>query len=376
MVDTFSNFYWDIIAFFDDPALQLSFGIDMADGKRVEGSVWFYAPKKVGPAIFMGLFLISGAVHLWQCIRYRCFKITALHPFCCLLFVVGFALREWGAFDYDFLNLYIASQSFIYFAPPLLELANYHVLGRILYYVPYFAPLHPGRTLTTFGFLSGIVEVMNGIGVSYIANRSLPDNLINLGHILTKASLILQVIVITIFCIIASIFQHRCFKAGIKTRKVQGPLLTLYISMGLILIRTIYRIIEHFSFSGIPKNPGPDWDPMTLSPIVRYEWFFYTFEASLMLLNTILWNTRHPRHYLPEDYHVYLAQDGKTELQGPGWKNDRPWLVTFLDPFDFVGMVQMCMGRGKGHGKEKPFWETNGFESHMEPLVRRSHEMV
>lgn len=292
--------------------------------------------------------------------RYRSFKITALHPFCCLLFLVGFALRSYGTFHYSNLNVYIASQIFIYCAPPILELANYHVLGRILYYIPYFAPLHPGRTLTTFGFLSGIVEVMNAIGVSYIANKNLPDGLTNFGHALMKTSLILQVVVIVLFCLIAGIFHRRCMKAGINSKKVHAPLMTLYTSMAIILVRTVYRIVEHFSISSIPKNPGPNYNVMRLSPIVRYEWFFYVFEAALMLANSCLWNIRHPRYYLPENYHVYLAQDGKTEIEGPGWKNNRPWLVTFIDPFDCIGMVESIGKKKETDRKDKPFWEMNG----------------
>jgi hypothetical protein len=220
-------------------------------------------------------------------------------------------------------------------------------------------PLHPGRTLTTFGFISGIVEMMNAIGISYIANKNLPSNLQNLGHILMKTSLIIQIAVITSFCILAYLFQRKCLQAGIKTRKVQGPLTTLYLSMGIILIRTIYRIVEHFTISSIPTDPPAGWDPMSISPILRYEWYFYVFEASLMLVNEVWWNVRHPRKYLPEDYHVYLAQDGRTELVGPGWKDDQNWVMTFVDPCGFLGM---CARKGNVKTKERPFWETNGFQ--------------
>jgi hypothetical protein len=239
---------------------------------------------------------------------------------------------------------------------PLLELANYHVLGRILFYVPYSAPLHPGRTLTTFGFVSMIVEVLNALGVTYLANPNVGEQKLRLGDILMKASLIVQVVVIALFCAVAGLFHRRCTKAGITSRNIQRPLLTLYVSMALILGRTIYRTVEHFGASHIPPYPPPGWDPNSLSPIVRYEWFFYVFDASLMLINTIVWNINHPRHYLPEDYHIYLAQDGKTELMGPGWEDDVPWFITFLDPFGITAAIISSKTK-----KDKPFWENNGF---------------
>ncbi|KAF2188454.1 hypothetical protein K469DRAFT_737351 [Zopfia rhizophila CBS 207.26] len=331
----------------------------MPDGKP--GIVYFYAPNKIGPVIFAALFLISGLVHFWQCVHYKAFKITALHPFCCLLFAVGFALREYGAFDYDNLTVYIISIICIYCAPPILELANYHVLGRILYYVPYFAPFHPGRTLTTFGTLSFVVEILNALGVANLANPKLSQSRQDLGHILMKTALITQIGVITCFVVITAIFHNRCRKAAIHNKQVQGPLWTMYVSTALILIRTIYRTVEHFGLSRVPANPPPDWDPVSLSPIVRYEWFFYVFEAALMLENSIIWNVWHPRRYLPEDYHVYLAQDGKTELLGRGWKDDQNWIMTFFDP---CGLTATIAGGGSGREKkERPFWETNGFEN-------------
>jgi hypothetical protein len=71
-----------------------------------------------------------------------------------------------------------------------------------------------------------------------------------------------------------------------------------------------------------------------------------------MLANTLLWNTRHPRNYLPEDYHVYLAQDGKTEILGPGWETDQNFIMSLIDPFGWFL---------KKDPKQKAFWEDNGF---------------
>ncbi|KAI4947328.1 hypothetical protein J4E91_006680 [Alternaria rosae] len=340
-----------------------------SDGEIVPGSVYLYQPVRWAPPMFAVWFAVATIAHTWQCIKYKAWKVTGLHPFCGLCFTVGFAVRSYGAFHYDNIGAYVASSILIYSAPPILELANYHVLGRILYYVPYYSPLHPGRTLTTFGAISSIVEILNGIGVSWLANPNVLEIYADVGHILMKASLILQVGVILLFCIIAGVFHRRCIKGGIKSRKVQGPLITLYISMSLILVRTIHRIVEHFGISRAPANPSKDWDPMSLSPIVRYEWFFWVFDASFMLVNTVLWNYRHPRRYLPEDYHIYLAQNGQTELQGPGWKDDMPWFMTFIDPCGITASIT-----GGSRRKERPFWENNGYEAFE--LVQRDNDDV
>ncbi|KMU76313.1 hypothetical protein CISG_01047 [Coccidioides immitis RMSCC 3703] len=117
-------------------------------------------------------------------------------------------------------------------------------------------PLHPGRVLTTFGALSAVVEVLNAIGVAYIANKSLPENLRELGEALIKASLITQIVVISLFYFLAGIFHQRTAKAKVNVRSVMAP--------------------------------------------VRYEWYFYVFEASLLLLNSFLWNWRHQGASFPK----------------------------------------------------------------------------
>ncbi|KAH6630752.1 hypothetical protein B0J18DRAFT_363870 [Chaetomium sp. MPI-SDFR-AT-0129] len=298
----------------------------MENGELVSGSIWFYAPTKGAPIPFAVIFGLSTALHLWQCARYKSWKVTAYLPFCAAIFTAGFALREVGAFDYTNINIYIASTLLVYMSPPILELANYHILGRTLYYVPYFSPIHPGRVLTTLGTLSAVVEVLNGLGLA----------------------------VITLFYTLAGVFHYRCVRAGVAHPRVKGVLYSLYVSMLLILARTIYRAVEHFA---APASSATTVNIHDLSPILRYEWFFWVFEASPMLVNVLLWNARHPLRTgggLPSNHKKYLAQDGTTELEGPGWADKRNLVMTVIDPF---GLVAVCERDRKG----EPFWEENGF---------------
>ncbi|KAH7322986.1 hypothetical protein B0I35DRAFT_476877 [Stachybotrys elegans] len=328
----------------------------MSNGEYVEGSWYFYAPNR-GAAIFFTLaFLATSVVHAWQSMRYRCWRLTWLFPFCSLLFVAGFALRVYGSYHYDVLNPFIASICITYAAPPLLELQNYHILGRVLYYVPYLAPLHPGRVLTTFGFVSAIVESLNGWGASLTANQSLSDGEIQIGHRLIQASLLIQIVVIVCFLALAAVFHRKCVEHGIKTPQLMSPLVTLYISMLLIFIRTIYRVVEYFGISEI-RYDDPSLDPGDFMPMIRYEWFFYVFEASLMLINSVVWNFRHPRRYLPESYKMYLARDGITEVEGSGYKDPRPFWQTVVDPFDIRGLL------AGGSTQNSKFWETDHAEN-------------
>ena len=231
---------------------------------------------------------------------------------------------------------------------PIYELANYIVLGRILYYVPYHSPIHPGRVITTFGGISAVVEALNGNGASYSSNASLPESKQNMGRDLLKAALVIQLFVMASFILLAGNFHRRCRNANLLPDNLKAVLYTLYASSVLIAIRTIYRTVEYFSIAGLRIHDG--LDPMSISPIIRYEWFFWVFEALLMVLNTFLLNARHPARYLPRNNKIYLAQDGVTEVEGPGYADKRNFLVTLVDPFDIAGLVR---GRDKGN----KYWE-------------------
>ncbi|KAI0857552.1 hypothetical protein F4860DRAFT_489161 [Xylaria cubensis] len=329
-------------------------------------NIWLYEPNK-GAAIFFAVaFFISGAVHFWQTVHYHSWRLTGLYIFCSLLFTGGFIARVLGAFDTGNIIKYIVSIVLSYAAPPLYELANYYVLGRILYFVPYCSPIHPGRVLTTFAAISFIIEALNGVAASYVANRTLPDNLQDVGHTLFKVALILQLVVIISFVALATTFYLRCRKNGINHSKVNQPLLTLYISTGIIFARTVYRTVEYFEMETVDYFAA-DFDLSKQNPIVRFEWYFYVFEAALMLINSALINIRHPRRWLPQTTKLYLAKDGITEIMGPGYKEDRGFVATLLDPFDVYGMI-------KGRDQATRFWDEDAHKvdtargSSREPL--------
>lgn len=170
-----------------------------------------------------------------------------------------------------------------------------------------------------------LVETLNSLGVAFSSNPSMSHGGQELGKRLTITALTIQLGVIVIFVFLAAIFHWRCAKAKIHAKSVATLLKIMYISMALILIRCIYRLIEHMGNTTVRLN---NLESLTaLSPILRYEWFFYIFEATLMLTNSILWNMWNPGRYLPQNYHVYLAQDGRTELEEEDRPDDRP-LVT------------------------------------------------
>jgi hypothetical protein len=101
------------------------------------------------------------------------------------------------------------------------------------------------------------------------------------------------------------------------------------------------------------------------SPIIRDEVFFWVFEALLMLANSFLFNLRNPMCFLPKDFKVYLAEDGVTDIEGPGYLDLRFFLIAMVDPFDLIGLA---MGR---HLK-RDFWKTDAnLKEQGEPTLTR-----
>lgn len=195
--------------------------------------------------------------------------------------------------------------------------------------------------------ISALVEGLNGAGASLTANLSLTPAKQAAGRNILKASLVIQIVVILLFISLAVTFHRRCCRAGgVVHPNVTGVLRTLYISAALLTARTVFRTAEYFGVADFHLREGMEVGD--LSPMLRYEWYFYVFEAGLMLVNNVLVNVRHPRKYLPKSIRTYLSEDGVTEVTGEGWVDDRAFLVTVLDPF---GLAKSSSRKANGKGE-------------------------
>ena len=211
----------------------------------------------------------------------------------------------------------------------------------------------PNRVLTTFGVLMAFVETLNSLGVAFSANPSTSHSQQAMGSSLTIAALSIQLGVILIFILLAALFHRRCIRGNVRSAAVFTLLRTLYISMVLILVRCLYRLVEHTGNTTVRLD---DLDSLeSLSPILRYEWFFYVFEATIMLANSVLWNVWNPGRYLPESYHVHLSQDGVTEVEGADEADNRPLLAKVGHVFTFG----LLFGR-KREFREYPLLDRQG----------------
>jgi hypothetical protein len=158
---------------------------------------------------------------------------------------------------------------------------------------------------------------------------------------MVTASLSLQASLFGAFGLLAAVFHRRAAKAGVLRKELRTVLWVMYVSAGILTGRCVYRLVEYIL----------GWE----SALYRHEVYFWIFEASIMFVNTALLNLFDPGKRLPKSNSVFLARDGVTERRGPGWADDRAWLVTVLDPFDVWGLI-------RGRDKKTMFWDMDDEE--------------
>lgn len=267
-----------------------------------------------------------------------------------LVWIAGFITRALSAFTPSNVGLYIAQYVLIFIGPPLYAASEYFILGRLLAYLPYHTPLHPGRVLSTFLILSAIVESLAASGAASSASQKPGSQSSAIVRI--KISLILQEVVEVCFFGLVALVEYRCRRSGKFPRNVRTMCRMLYITSLMMLLRCIVRTIEGFEATDCdPYAPGYKG---YCGPVQHYEWFLWVFEVANITVFVALLVVFHPGRYLPSDKKRYLDPvDGVTERVGPGYSaaDKRPWLVTILDPFDLGGMM-----KGNKEAVEN-FWE-------------------
>jgi hypothetical protein len=128
------------------------------------------------------------------------------------------------------------------------------------------------------------------------------------GEKLIIAGLFLQLAFFGFFVVVAGLFHVRLQRHGSTSMAVdlnslpwKKHLMALYVSSGLILVRSIFRVIEY-----IMGNAGY---------LLRHELFLYIFDAVLMLCVMLIFNYFHPSE-ITILYHKRIAGDKAPHSRG------------------------------------------------------------
>lgn len=311
-------------------------------------SIYPYNPSAAPPIVFAITLGLAGILQVYQSFSRRGWYIFGrVMTFATAVWLTGFIARAISVHQQQNPDLFVVQSVMILAGPPIFAAAEFFVLGRLLAYLPYHAPLHPGRVVSTFMILSTVVESLTTSGASNSAVHWDDPSAQLLGQRLLQASLILGCLVEIGFLATVAIMEIRCRRARQYPAHVQKIVWLLYITSFMLLVRGVARCVEAFEASACASHQSCGY-------IATHEWVLWVFEVANITLFVILLAAFHPGRYLPNTSKVFLDPiDGVTERKGPGFSkaDRRPFWLTVIDPWNLHAIIT-----GKGVEMHE-FWK-------------------
>jgi hypothetical protein len=198
---------------------------------------------------------------------------------------VGYGGRIWSHYDTSSIGAFIIQSLLILIAPALFAASIYMVPGRLIALID--GDIHsmiPLRWLTKLFVIGDCVSFFVQVcGGGIQAGGSL--ELVHLGEKIIVAGLFIQLGFFGLFLISAILFHTRIraqptsesLSEGIPWQKT---LWTLYVASGIILVRSVFRVVEY-----IMGNSG--W-------ILQHEFMLYLLDTLLMFIVAVMFLLWHP----------------------------------------------------------------------------------
>ncbi|OQE92620.1 hypothetical protein PENNAL_c0007G12088 [Penicillium nalgiovense] len=256
----------------------------MAQLKPYRGGyyLWEYVPSLPAAIIFLILFVAATTFHFWKLHRTRAWFCLAF-SLGGLFEVIGYIGRAAAHNATDSVIVYAIQNVFLLLGPTLFAATVYMTLGRIIRSV--HAEKH---SLVRINWLTKTF-VMGDV-VSFVVQGSASGLMATgdkakLGSNIVVASLLIQVIMFGLFIVTSAVFEVRMRRSPPTEAFDQrinwiSRVHTLYAVSALILIRSIFRVVEYAA--------GNDGYPLT------HEWMLYVFDSVLMIICMIIWGIWYP----------------------------------------------------------------------------------
>lgn len=198
--------------------------------------------------------------------------------------VIGFAARAYCEERTDELPPYATQFILILIAPALMAASVYMALSRLIRKLKAESQsIISARWMTRLFVLGDVLSFLIQLGGGAIATNPDADPMIAKWAILI--GLLLQIAFFALFIVTALIFHKR-----MRNWQSPGPIesmirwkwhmMMLYIVSGLIMVRSIFRVIEYAM--------GFD------SYLFVNEWPLYVFDAALMFIAMVVWCAMYP----------------------------------------------------------------------------------
>jgi hypothetical protein len=220
---------------------------------------------------------------------------------------VGYVGRALSHSDQWKLGPYIIQSLLLLVAPALFAASIYIILGRIILMTDGEPHSMIRLKWLTKVFVTGdvISFLLQGGGGGIQSSGT--ESAMKTGEKLIIAGLFVQLAFFGFFVVIAGLFHARLQRYGpasmlvdLGTLPWKRHLLALYASSALILVRSVFRVIEY-----LMGNAGY---------LLRHEVFLYVFDAVLMLAVMIIFNFVHPSE-VTEMYQQRMIQHREAQPQ-------------------------------------------------------------
>lgn len=254
----------------DDPTAA---GVE-GDNSGYDFKLYRYDPSLPAAIVATIIFAILAAVHFWRLRRAGAVYFT---PFLIggIFQTIGYCGRIWSHFDKMSIGGFVMQAILILVAPALFAASIYMILGRLIRALgAEHLSLIPIKWVTKI-FVTGDVIAFGlqagGGGIQSAGTLEMYE----MGEKIIIAGLFVQIAVFSFFVVTALLFHSRMAKRS-HTGASQGSvawerhLYVLYVTSVLILIRSIFRVVEY-----LQGNDGY---------LISHEVFIYVMDALLMAI--------------------------------------------------------------------------------------------
>ncbi|KAH7134274.1 RTA1 like protein-domain-containing protein [Dactylonectria macrodidyma] len=252
-----------------------------------EFKLYQYDPSLTAAIVFLALFCVSTMAHLYQLVRS---KTWFLFPFFigCAFESIGYIGRLISATQTPNWAImpYVLQSLLLLLGPTMLAASIYMLLSRLAVFLDasHYSLVPVENLSKTFVWADVISFLAQSGGGGMLANAKSAGNQ-KMGRNIIILGLAIQIYFFGFFITILHVFHRRIInnptqRSLLAVAPWRRFILVLYAGSGLIMIRSVFRIVEYITG--------------TNGKLQSSEIYIYAFDASMILITTALFNVFHP----------------------------------------------------------------------------------
>ncbi|KAH7015902.1 RTA-like protein [Ilyonectria destructans] len=271
-----------------------------------EFNLYNYKPSSAAAMIFLLAFGLATLWHLYIILSRRAWYFIPL-LFGCILETLGYVGRFLSSSDPTSITPFMIQSLCLLVAPALFAASIYMVFSRLILFLraSSLSPIKPTRMTKIFVAGDVISFLMQCMGGGLLSKQKTFDT----GKMIILIGLAAQIVFFGLFTLAAVVFHVRIIgrsslslpveDSGKSFKGWRGVMMVLYMSSGLVLVRSLYRLIEYTT----------DRD----GPLASHEAYFYMLDSVLMLGAVAIIGILHPANYIPTKKAIMRLQDLEME---------------------------------------------------------------